>query len=97
MRASCIAARVSGVTLELSIVGEESDEALAQRLAGATHATRLRLLAPASDALRRAAFEAGVAVDTAPVVAVPAIELQHWVLEQSVSRTMHRHGRLISD
>ena len=92
-----IAARVSGAALELSVVGEESDETLAQRLAGATHATRLRLRAPASDELRRAAFDAGVAIDTAAVVSVPRIELQHWVLEQSVSRTMHRHGRLITD
>lgn len=90
-----VASQVSGVQLDVSVVGEESESTLATRLAGATHATRLRLLAPASDALHRAAFEAGVAVDTAPVVSAPRIELRHWVLEQAVSRTMHRHGRIL--
>jgi RHH-type proline utilization regulon transcriptional repressor/proline dehydrogenase/delta 1-pyrroline-5-carboxylate dehydrogenase len=58
-------------------------------------AIRLRLLAPASDALFTAAFAAGVAVDRAPVTSRPELELRHWVLEQSVSQTMHRHGRIL--
>ena len=47
------------------------------------------------DALFTAAFAAGVAVDRAPVTSLPELELRHWVLEQSVSQTMHRHGRIL--
>jgi RHH-type proline utilization regulon transcriptional repressor/proline dehydrogenase/delta 1-pyrroline-5-carboxylate dehydrogenase len=92
-----LAARVAGVGVSVSCVRDESDEALADRLHTMTSsgALRLRLLAPASDALFTAAFAAGVAVDRAPVTSLPELELRHWVLEQSVSQTMHRHGRIL--
>ena len=92
-----LAAQVAGVGLSVSLLRSESDEALAHRLHTMTSsgAIRLRLLAPASDALFTAAFAAGVAVDRAPVTSLPELELRHWVLEQSVSQTMHRHGRIL--
>lgn len=57
---------------------------------------RLRLLAPASSDLLAAAHAAGVAVDDHPVSGVGSVELGHWVKEQSISITRHRHGRLLS-
>jgi RHH-type proline utilization regulon transcriptional repressor/proline dehydrogenase/delta 1-pyrroline-5-carboxylate dehydrogenase len=72
-----------------------SDAEVAERLRTATGATRLRLLCPASAELLAAAFDAGVAVDPAPAIAEPTIELRRWVIEQAISRTMHRHGRLL--
>ncbi|MGF1661248.1 MAG: proline dehydrogenase family protein [Kineosporiaceae bacterium] len=92
------ASRATGVPLELSVLGEEAEDALAGRLASVTGrrgATRLRLLAPASDALLSAAHAAGVAVDRAPVVRLGRVELPRWVREQAVSITRHRHGRLL--
>lgn len=56
---------------------------------------RLRALAPVSDDVLRAAHEAGVAVDTAPLTGDGELELSHWVKEQAVSITRHRHGRLL--
>lgn len=88
------AARFTGVTLEFSRVDEEPDAELATRLAAFGDGTRLRLLAPATDALLAAAQAQGVTVDRAPVTAVGDLELPHWLKEQAVSRTMHRYGRL---
>ena len=90
-------AQVTGVRLVVSETGRETDHELAVRLGGlGAGAARLRLLTDASDDVHRAAFDAGVAVDAAPVTAVPAIELHHWVREQAVSQTMHRYGRLLT-
>jgi RHH-type proline utilization regulon transcriptional repressor/proline dehydrogenase/delta 1-pyrroline-5-carboxylate dehydrogenase len=55
---------------------------------------KLRILAPASDALLRAAHASGVWVDTAPVAADPRAELLRWVREQAVSESRHRHGHV---
>lgn len=91
-----VAALTSGVELQVSSRLTESDAELAARLgAGASHATRLRLITDAEDEVLRSALLSGIVVDRAPVSGDPRIELHHWVLEQSVSRTMHRHGRLI--
>ena len=46
--------------------------------------------------VRRAAHVLGVAVDDAPPVGAPEIELPRWLHEQSVTTTIHRHGRLPS-
>jgi RHH-type proline utilization regulon transcriptional repressor/proline dehydrogenase/delta 1-pyrroline-5-carboxylate dehydrogenase len=73
---------------------EESDEELAARLGG-MNVERLRLLAPASDGLLAAAHAAGVAVDRHPVSDVGEAELPHWLKEQAISVTRHRHGRLL--
>ena len=92
-----LAARVAGVGVSVSCLRDESDEALADRLRAMKSSgdARLRLLAPASRSLFTAAFDAGIAVDRAPVTPLPELELHHWVLEQSVSQTMHRHGRVL--
>lgn len=42
------------------------------------------------------ARDLGVVVDRAPLTGTGLVELPHWLLEQSVSRTMHRHGRLLA-
>jgi len=92
------ASRVTGVPLAVSILGEEPEDVLARRLAAGPRpggTVRLRLLAPASDALLAAAHAAGVAVDRAPVVGLGRLELPRWVREQAVSITTHRHGRLL--
>ncbi|MFY9330441.1 MAG: bifunctional proline dehydrogenase/L-glutamate gamma-semialdehyde dehydrogenase [Candidatus Nanopelagicales bacterium] len=56
---------------------------------------RLRLLAPVSDDVLAAAHAAGIAVDDHPMCSVGEIELGHWVKEQAISITRHRHGRLL--
>jgi RHH-type proline utilization regulon transcriptional repressor/proline dehydrogenase/delta 1-pyrroline-5-carboxylate dehydrogenase len=89
------ASRVTGIPLEVSVLGEQTEDDLAARLRGMPGTVRLRLLAPASDALLTAAHTSGVAVDRAPVTSVGRSELPHWVREQSISITMHRHGRLL--
>jgi len=85
-------ARVAGVDVEIA-GGDESDAALAARLPSCG-AQRLRVLGPVSDALARAAHRAGITVDDTVVTPSPRVELPRWMREQSVSRTLHRHGRL---
>jgi RHH-type proline utilization regulon transcriptional repressor/proline dehydrogenase/delta 1-pyrroline-5-carboxylate dehydrogenase len=87
------AARVTGVEVEVGAAGE-TDDAFARRLASATGATRLRALGPLSAALARACHRAGVTVDDTPVTPCARIELPRWAREQSISRTLHRHGHL---
>ena len=87
-----LAAEVAGV--RCSIVGPgENDATLAARLATAG-VERLRLLAPCSDVLRRAAHAAAIAVDETAVTHDGRVELPCWLREQAISRTLHRHGRL---
>ena len=37
----------------------------------------------------------GVELDLTPPVAEASVELRHWVREQAISWTRHRHGRLL--
>lgn len=69
----------------------EPDAELAARL---HRYSRLRLLTGAGDRLRRAAHAAHVAIDDAPIAAVPAIELPRWLRAQAISETMHRYGNV---
>ena len=66
---------------------------------GALGIDRLRLLGDDVDTdghdIRLAAHAAGVSVDDAPPVGAPEIELPRWLREQTVTTTMHRHGRLL--
>jgi len=55
---------------------------------------KVRLLGAVGDALRLAAYDAGLWVDDVPVVGHPARELLRWVREQAVSETRHRHGNV---
>jgi len=85
---------ISGTRVMWSLVSQESDGDLAGRLSS-LGVERLRLLAPASADLLRAAHSAGIAVDMGAVTDEGETELLHWLKEQSVSITRHRHGRLL--
>ncbi len=70
----------------------ESTNELGRRIVGRPP-SRLRLLADVGDdALRRAAWRAGVTVDTTDLVADGRVELARWLREQSISITAHRYG-----
>ena len=86
------AARLTHANVEIAD-GREPDDTLARRLAS-TGAQRLRALGPISDTLAAAAHLAGITVDDTAVTSIARVELPHWVREQSISRTMHRHGRI---
>ena len=89
-----LAAETTRTPVIWSDPSQESDEELAARLK-VLNVERLRLLAPASDGLLAAAHAAGVAVDRQPVSDVGDVELPHWLKEQAISVTRHRHGRLL--
>jgi RHH-type transcriptional regulator, proline utilization regulon repressor / proline dehydrogenase / delta 1-pyrroline-5-carboxylate dehydrogenase len=81
------AARTAGVEL----VEWAVDDAWSERVGSVD---RVRLLCPVGDAQLRACHDADVAVDGDAPVGDGLVELRHWVREQSVTRTMHRHGRV---
>jgi RHH-type proline utilization regulon transcriptional repressor/proline dehydrogenase/delta 1-pyrroline-5-carboxylate dehydrogenase len=96
------AAGLCGTPLELSVppggplagpgvVEEDSD--LARRI-GSSGAERLRVLGPLGDELLRACHAHHISVDDTPVTGHGRVELPCWLREQSVSRTLHRHGRV---
>ena len=89
-----LAASVSGVRLVESLTSQESDSGFADR-ARRAGVDRVRLLTPSDDDARRVLHAADIAVDTTSPVTDGRLELQHWVKEQAISRTTHRHGRLI--
>lgn len=89
------AARLTGTPVIWSDPAEENAESLAQRLSG-LGVERLRLLSGEETVLVAAAHAAGVAVDRQAVSDLGDIELPHWLKEQSVSITRHRHGRLLT-
>jgi hypothetical protein len=45
--------------------------------------------------LRLALLDAGISVDSEPLVAAGTYELLRWTREQAVSTTLHRHGNVI--
>lgn len=63
--------------------------------AGAEDVDRVRVVGSVSDDALRAWHGRGLDIDLAPPVADARIELRHWVREQSLSITRHRHGRLL--
>ncbi len=91
-----LVAEVTGVSLGESTPAQESDQQFARRVAERPPATdRVRLLGAMDDDARRVLVAAGVTVDADPPVSAPLVELAHWIREQAVSRTMHRHGRVV--
>jgi len=90
-------AEVTGVALVVSDATQQDEASLIADLGtlAGQGTVRLRLLAAASDDVHAAAFAAGIAVDRAPATSIAMIELRRWVIEQAVSRSMHRHGHLI--
>nr|MBA3399968.1 aldehyde dehydrogenase family protein [Acidimicrobiia bacterium] len=90
------AAAAAGVRLELAARRHRSDDQLAATLQEeGERIDRLRLLCDADDSLLRACHERHVAVDREPISRHGRIELAHWVVEQSISETAHRYGRLL--
>jgi RHH-type proline utilization regulon transcriptional repressor/proline dehydrogenase/delta 1-pyrroline-5-carboxylate dehydrogenase len=91
------ASRIAGVPVTVLPRTRCTDEELAgelSRFAG-SDAVRLRLASDAGDEVFRAAFDAGIAVDRSPITTHPVLEMGRWVIEQSVSTSLHRHGRLL--
>ncbi|NNE95377.1 MAG: aldehyde dehydrogenase family protein, partial [Acidimicrobiales bacterium] len=89
------AARVAGVRLVESHHGSESQEQFAARL-GSLGVERVRVVGEApSDEMRTEANRSGVHLACGPVTGVGRIELQNYVREQSISRTLHRFGNLV--
>jgi RHH-type proline utilization regulon transcriptional repressor/proline dehydrogenase/delta 1-pyrroline-5-carboxylate dehydrogenase len=90
------AAKITGTLLEISQANKQSDIQLANRVSRITGDVRLRVLTEVSDDVRRAAQTAGVTIDDSPVTGLGRLDLLRFLKEQSISRTMHRYGRLIS-
>ena len=88
-----VAAIVTGTRVVL--VADEDEAIRVAASAVDVHATRIRTPFGPSAALLASAHQLGVVVDDAPLTGSGCTELPHWLLEQSVSRTMHRYGRLI--
>ena len=86
------AAQTTGVTLEVS-PADDTDGTRITRLTG-RGVTRLRALGTVSETVARACHTANIAIDDAPVTANGRVELPHWLREQAISRTLHRHGRV---
>ncbi len=89
------AAQAAKTTLTCSESGVESEVDFVARLLLAP-VDRVRLVGGASPELYSALHELGVTVDDAPLTAVPHLELMHWLREQSVTVTRHRHGHMIN-
>ena len=87
-----VAAEVAGVAMVVAEPSED-DAALAARLP-TSGAARLRLLGAVDDAVLVACHDAGIAVDRTPVTHDGRVELPCWLREQSISWTLHRHGRI---
>jgi RHH-type proline utilization regulon transcriptional repressor/proline dehydrogenase/delta 1-pyrroline-5-carboxylate dehydrogenase len=105
-----LAARTCGVPLTVSLARGEAEPWLAEEARGAvaveTEAdlverlgsrrfARLRVLTPVPAGVRTAAHAAGVTVLDAPVLATGRLELRGYLLEQTVSRVVHRYGNVM--
>ncbi|MFK8023936.1 MAG: proline dehydrogenase family protein, partial [Ilumatobacter sp.] len=86
------ASSATGTHFEMSATRDESDDDFVERMVR-QRPDRVRLLTAMDTDARRVLHAAGVVVTTDAPVSAPFVELSRWVLEQSVSRTLHRHGR----
>ncbi len=90
-----IAAETCGVEVIESHQAEESQTQFAARL-NQLGVTRVRVIGETPElGLHAAANAAHVHLATAPVLPAGRIELQHYVREQAMTRTLHRFGNLI--
>ncbi len=89
-----LAAVRCGVDLKVSRFDKESAPEFAGRLAS-LGVQRLRILGPVAAEIRAAANEAEVHLSDSPVTSDGRIELLNYFREQSISRTLHRHGNLV--
>ena len=80
-----LGARTAGVTLIDLAHGQ---------LVDASTVDRVRVVGTITDEQRRVLRRAGPDLDETPPIPVAEIELRHWVREQAISWTRHRHGRL---
>ena len=90
------AAGTCGVETIVSDSVDEGATAFAARLPSLGVA-RVRVIGTVDPALRQAANEAGIHLADAPVTSDGRLELAHYLREQSVSRTLHRYGNLLSE
>lgn len=92
-----LAASITGVRVELLDASSVEPEMLLRRCVDGERplADRLRLLVDLPGDVLRALHRANVPVDDDAPVADGRIELRKWVREQAISRTMHRHGRML--
>ncbi len=74
-------------------VVEEDEEAFLERVK-AGRIQRIRLIEPASQAIKEAAAQAGVHFIDAPVLVNGRLELLHYLREMSLSIDYHRYGNL---
>lgn len=89
------AAATCGVRLVVSTADDETAEAFAASITS-LGVDRIRLLGSLDPAIRDAAAAAGVHVADDAVTAEGRIELLHYLREQAVSTTLHRHGNVLS-
>ncbi|MBL9114371.1 MAG: bifunctional proline dehydrogenase/L-glutamate gamma-semialdehyde dehydrogenase [Verrucomicrobiaceae bacterium] len=87
-----LASEVCGVPLHIS--SEPEAEFIARLPELAKNAEFLRTFKTPSDAILRAAHEAGLNWINAPMLKNGRIELTRWLREQSVTETRHRYGQL---
>lgn len=88
------AAATCGVRLVVSTAADETAEAFAARL-GSLGADRVRHLGPVAPVVRTAAADAGIHLADDAVTAEGRIELLHYLREQAISTTLHRHGNVL--
>ncbi|HSJ91517.1 MAG TPA: hypothetical protein VK917_05580, partial [Ilumatobacter sp.] len=86
-----VAAEVTGAEL---VESDARSVGARELVASLRSADRVRLLLDPGDALLQALVDAGVWFDATPPCPHGRVELVRWVREQSVSQTVHRHGRL---
>jgi RHH-type proline utilization regulon transcriptional repressor/proline dehydrogenase/delta 1-pyrroline-5-carboxylate dehydrogenase len=88
------AAGICGTPFVVSDAADESEDGLVARLPGLA-VDRVRMLTTTGDVLRTGCRALGIEIDSEPVSISGRRELRRWLREQSISRTMHRHGRVV--
>jgi RHH-type proline utilization regulon transcriptional repressor/proline dehydrogenase/delta 1-pyrroline-5-carboxylate dehydrogenase len=89
-----MAAAVAGVALVASDSRTEADESFAERC---IDIDRVRLLVALSPTARTVLHHHNVPIDDSPPVSAGSVEMYRWVREQTISHTLHRHGRLVTE
>ncbi len=93
-----LASAIGGHAFACDVVDADAVDRLFEDTVGAIgvpDVDRVRTLISLPDEVRRRWHGADITIDNDPIVADGEVELRHWVREQAVSRTEHRHGRLI--
>lgn len=94
LRRATSAAATCGVDVIASTSASETTADFAARV-GSLGVERIRLLGRLDPVLRDAAAEAGIYIADDPVTAEGRIELLHYLREQAISSTLHRHGNVL--